>query len=90
MDEEKLRKDLKILGDVHRNIINSLIILRDYDGLDKEYEQLDIIAQTLDEKGYEVEDQILKIVEEKEAEESKEERKRERMEEDEAWREMKT
>lgn len=87
--EEILKKDLSILGTAHSNIINALVSLKDYDGLDDEYAQLDLIAQALDDKGYEIENQLKKIVEEKETEESKEERERERMEEDEAWREMK-
>lgn len=87
--EETLKKDLSILGTAHSNIINALVSLKDYDGLDDEYAQLDLIAQALDDKGYEIENQLKKIIEEKEIEESKEERERERMEEDEAWREMK-
>lgn len=74
--------DIDVLNNAYTNICEALAYLRDYNGLDNEYTELDLISQAIEDELAEVERKNKMIEEEHEYEMNKDEWEEEKKQEE--------
>ena len=83
---EEIKVDILNIKDAYDNILKAINDLADVDGLDEEYKQLDLMAQTIDDKRIELEAELENLEEEAYLQENEEQWKSEQKErENEYW-----
>lgn len=78
-DMEVLQVQIKDLENAYTNIIEAMNNIKDVDGLDKEYSNLDIMAQKIDERKLELETELKNLEEEAYYKENEEQWQAERL-----------
>jgi len=79
---ENIKIDIQDLKNAYDNILKAINDLSEVDGLDEEYKQLDLIAQTIDDKRIELEAELENLEEEAYLQENEEQWKSEQKEQE--------